>query len=142
MRPKIVQHCVFVLIYLLVGCGLTQSKPAPVVELSLGQSQIATRKGEQSLEIGLKQYDQGLYKRAATMLSQALESGLPSAKQIIAHKHLAFIYCTSNKLNLCRDEFSKALAVDPRFDLAPAEAGHPQWGPVFRNVKSRQPGAS
>lgn len=88
------------------------------------------------------QYDQGRYKRATSTLLQSLEAGLSPAKQIIAHKHLAFIYCTSNKVSLCRDEFNKALAVDPRFELAPAEAGHPQWGPVFRSVKSRQPTTS
>ena len=32
-------------------------------------------------------------------------------------------------------QYEKALEVDPKFDLGPAEAGHPIWGPVFRNVK-------
>ena len=35
----------------------------------------------------------------------------------------------------CRDEFRRALAVDPALELAPAEAGHPVWGPIFRSVK-------
>jgi len=26
--------------------------------------------------------------------------------------------------------------VDPPLDLAPAEAGHPVWGPIFRSLKS------
>jgi len=26
--------------------------------------------------------------------------------------------------------------VDPTMDLAPAEAGHPIWGPIFRAVKA------
>ena len=30
----------------------------------------------------------------------------------------------------------KVLALDNKFDLTPAEAGHPLWGPVFRNLKA------
>lgn len=131
----------FVVTTLAAACTLTQPKPAPIVDAGSRQSQ-ASRNGDQYLEVGLMQYDQGHYKRATSTLLQSLEAGLSPAKQIIAHKHLAFIYCTSNKVSLCRDEFNKALAVDPRFELAPAEAGHPQWGPVFRSVKSRQPTTS
>jgi Tfp pilus assembly protein PilF len=131
----------FILICALgAGCNLTQPKPAPIVETSPASS--AAQNGEQFLKVGLEHYDQGQYKRATSALLQSLEAGLPAVKQILAHKHLAFIYCTSNKVSLCRYEFSKAIEVDPRFDLAPAEAGHPQWGPVFRSVKSRQPTAS
>ena len=141
MRSRSYLSFVFVLTALATGCTLTQPKPAPIVDVSSGQSQ-ASRNGDQYLEVGLKQYDQGQYKRATFALLQSLEAGLSPAKQIIAHKHLAFIYCTSNKVSLCRHEFNKAIEIDPRFELAPAEAGHPQWGPVFRSVKSRQPTAS
>jgi len=27
--------------------------------------------------------------------------------------------------------------LNPSFDLTPAEAGHPVWGPVFRSAKSK-----
>jgi Tfp pilus assembly protein PilF len=134
-------HLAFVFTALTAGCTLTQPKPAPIVDVSSSQSQ-ASRNGDQYLDVGLQQYDQGQYKRATSALLQSLEAGLSPAKQVIAHKHLAFIYCTSNKVSLCRYEFNKAIEVDPRFDLAPSEAGHPQWGPVFRSVKSRQPTAS
>jgi hypothetical protein len=36
-----------------------------------------------------------------------------------------------------RMEFQRALRVDPRTDLDPAEAGHPAWGPVFRSLVRR-----
>ena len=52
-----------------------------------------------------------------------------------AHKYLAFIHCSSNRERQCRDEFRKALAVDPALELAPAERGHPVWGPIFRSLK-------
>lgn len=136
MRSRLYLYFVFVLTALATGCTLTQPKPAPIVDIGYGQSQ-ASRNGDQYLEVGLKQYDQGQYKRATSALLQSLEAGLSPAKQIVAHKHLAFIYCTSNKVSLCRYQFNKAIEVDPGFELAPAEAGHPQWGPVFRSVKSR-----
>ena len=53
-----------------------------------------------------------------------------------AHKHLAFINCVSGRTSACREEFRKALAIEPGLDLPPAEAGHPTWGPVFRSVKA------
>ena len=52
-----------------------------------------------------------------------------------AHKHLAFIHCASSRERQCRDEFRRALAVDPSLELDAAEAGHPVWGPIFRQVK-------
>ncbi len=122
------------------GCSFTQTNPAPVVDVAVRRSEISN--GESALQLGLRQYDEGQYKRATSTFLQSLEAGLSPAKQIIAHKHLAFIYCTSNKVSLCRHEFNKVIEVDPRFELAPAEAGHPQWGPVFRSVKSRQPTSS
>lgn len=125
---------------LLAGCTVTQSIPAPVVEPGVQRND--GRNGDTLLQLGLKQYDEGQYKRAAATLQQALEFDLAPANRILAHKHLAFIYCTSNRITQCRNEFGKAIEVNPRFDLAPAEAGHPQWGPVFRNVKARAPANS
>lgn len=128
---------------LIGGCTLTQPNPAPIIEwrFATGQS-FKGNQGEQLLQVGMKQYEQGEFKRAAPTLQKAINSGLTSKSQIIAHKHLAFIYCISNRMNLCRREFGKTFDLDPRFDLAPAEAGHPQWGPVFRNVKASRRTAS
>lgn len=117
----------------MTGCSLTQPNRAPIRESGFTQAQ---RDAEQLLQTGLTQYDQGQYKRAAATLQQALDMGLASADQTLAYKHLAFISCTSNRERQCRNEFRKALELDPRFDLTPAEAGHPQWGPVFRSVKA------
>jgi hypothetical protein len=38
----------------------------------------------------------------------------------------------------CREEFRKALTMDPSLELSPAEAGHPVWGPVFRSLKGKK----
>ena len=92
---------------------------------------------EQEFDLGVKAYEDGDYKTAARHLQAAANFGLPSASErATTHKYLAFIACTSNQPRVCRDEFRRALAADPAFDLTPAEAGHPLWGPVFRAVKA------
>ena len=93
--------------------------------------------GAQEFELGVKAYEDGDYKTAARHLQAAANFGLPVASErATAHKYLAFIACTSNQPRVCRDEFRRAFAADPAFDLTPAEAGHPIWGPVFRAVKA------
>ena len=93
-------------------------------------------KGKAALNTGLKQYDDGDYQPAAKTLQSALDQGLSNSDKVVAHKHLAFIHCSQNRTGPCREEFRKALAVDPSMELAAAEAGHPIWGPIFQNVKA------
>jgi hypothetical protein len=100
--------------------------PAPVLTLS-----------EQELAKGIKSYEDGEYKDAAFQLQAALNFGLAArADQVKAHKYLAFVHCVSSRSRQCRDEFRRALSVDPAFTLEPAEAGHPIWGPAYRAVKA------
>ena len=87
---------------------------------------------------GLKQFDDGEYDASAKSLQTALERGLPPKDQVSAYKHLAFIHCANNRVGACREEFRKALTMDPALELSPAEAGHPVWGPVFRSLKGRK----
>jgi Tfp pilus assembly protein PilF len=93
-------------------------------------------KGQAAFATGLKQYDNGDYAESAKNLQSALDQGLGDRDKVAAYKHLAFIHCVSDREHQCREEFRKALAVDPSLDLAPAEAGHPIWGPIFRAVKA------
>ena len=51
-----------------------------------------------------------------------------------AHKHLAFIYCTSKRADKCEVEFRAARLADPGFTLNKSEAGHPAWGPVYQRT--------
>ena len=100
-----------------------------------------TRIAEQELGRGIKKYEEGEYKIAAMNFQNALGSGLASSgDQVTAHKYLAFIYCGSREKLACRGEFKEILKLNPRFELTPAEAGHPIWGPVFREVKAEAPG--
>ena len=94
-------------------------------------------KGETTLDRGIREYDEGNYKVAAKTIQSALDVGVTTSSQAKAHKYLAFMDCVAGQTSQCRDEFKKALAINPDFELSPAEAGHPIWGPVFRSVKSQ-----
>lgn len=87
---------------------------------------------------GLKQFDDGDYEASARSLQAALERGLSPKDQVSAYKHLAFIHCANNRIDPCREDFRKALTMDPALELSPAEAGHPVWGPIFRSLKDRK----
>jgi Tfp pilus assembly protein PilF len=91
--------------------------------------------------LALEQYEAGDYDESAKNFQGALRHGLGEKERASAHKHLAFIHCASSRERQCRDEFRRALAIDPALELDPAEAGHPVWGPIFRQVKGGREGA-
>ena len=94
--------------------------------------------GSSYLEEGIRNYEEGNYRTSARRLQYALEEGLGRPDRVKAHKYLAFIACVSGQQLTCREEFSIAMELDPSFELEPAEAGHPIWGPVYKNVKAKQ----
>jgi hypothetical protein len=55
--------------------------------------------------------------------------------QLKAMKYLAFSYCVTSRRTLCQQQFEAALKVDPKFELAPAERGHPIWKVYFERAK-------
>jgi Tfp pilus assembly protein PilF len=122
---------------LLAGC-----ETAPMKEFrsdaKSAWSQItgSSSKGSAALSTGLKQYDDGEYQPSAKTLQSALDQGLGDKDKVTAHKHLAFINCSLGRNGPCREEFRKALAIDPSLELSAAEAGHPTWGPIFRSLKA------
>lgn len=91
--------------------------------------------GEQALTTGIRAYDDGQYAEAETQLNSALSAGLSSNKDTATvYKYLAFIYCTSSRISACRQAFRSARIADRAFALSPREVGHPQWGPVYKQV--------
>jgi Tfp pilus assembly protein PilF len=87
-------------------------------------------------KLAMQQYEAGDYDESAKNFQGALRAGLSDKERVSAHKHLAFIHCAASRERQCRDEFRRALAVDPTLELDAAEAGHPVWGPIFRSVKA------
>ena len=125
------------LAFLLAACDSAPFKQISAdAKSAWGELTGRSGKGQAALNTGLKQYDDGEYPQSAKSLQAALDQGLSSRDQVNAHKHLAFIHCSENRTGRCREEFRKALAIDPAMELAPAEAGHPTWGPIFRSLKA------
>ncbi|MDO9220651.1 MAG: TssQ family T6SS-associated lipoprotein [Thiobacillus sp.] len=101
-----------------------------------GLDKFAPRKAEKDLSSGIRAYEEGEYKSTTRLLQSALAAGLLlNSDKVAAHKYLAFVHCAQSREKLCREEFRKALELDPGFELTPAESGHPAWGPVFRSLK-------
>ena len=118
-----------VLATLLGGCAV--APPAPQ-----GLLDVAERPAEKALLAGMRAYDDAQYPGAEQHLTQALKLGLASPRdRAMAHKLLAFIDCTSERIAACEAEFRAARAADPAFALTKSEAGHPLWGPVYRRVR-------
>ena len=124
-RPALVTA----LLLALAACGeMPGRQPGPM--------NVAERPAERALLAGTRAYDDGRYTQAEQQLQQALQAGLSSAKdRAAAHKHLAFIFCTSRRVSECEAQFRAARRADPAFALSRSEAGHPVWGPVWQRVQ-------
>jgi Tfp pilus assembly protein PilF len=129
MRPRLLPLALAAALVapLLSGCV---PPPPPV-----GLSDVIARPAERSLLAGMRAYDDGNYADAERALKSALAAGLASPHdQAAAHKLLAFIECTSNRIAECEASFRAARQADPGFTLSRSEAGHPVWGPVYQRV--------
>lgn len=87
------------------------------------------------LQEGLRLYNEGDYNGAIKRLGARDLNNGPLATRLTALKYTAFSYCVTSRPAQCRQTFDKALRLDPSFDLAPGEHGHPLWGPVFTKAK-------
>src|SRR5437868_762566 len=115
-----------------VVCLLTACVQAPP---QMGLSDLTEKPAEKALLAGVRLYDDGQYTSAERELQKALAAGFTVKKdEAIAFKYLAFIYCTSNRMDACEEAFRRAFQVNPDFALSKSEAGHPQWGPVYQKV--------
>ena len=112
---------------LLLACA---TPPAQV-----GLSELSARPAEKALLSGMRAYEEAQYPEAEKFLTVALAAGFTVKKDAsLAHKYLAFIYCTSARMEECKQAFLAARAADPTFSLTKKEVGHPQWGPVYQQV--------
>lgn len=145
--------CILSGLVLLAGCATEQKKPEtptpPPVQATKSEKPITPPKIlEQKAPIipppvvktplneGIDLYDKGDFNGAIKHLMGATEiwSG-DKATQVTALKYMAFSYCVTGRQILCRQQFERALKLDPSFDLAPGEKGHPLWGPSFVRAK-------
>jgi Tfp pilus assembly protein PilF len=100
-----------------------------------GLMDVAERPAEKALLAGIRAYEDGQYASAEQQLQLALKIGLASPKdRAAAQKHLAFLYCTSQRMAACEAAFRAARQAEPGFALTRAEAGHPLWRPVYQRA--------
>ena len=127
-----------VVVALAAGCASPPPPAAPSAPTPpppSGLADVLDRPSERALFDGLRAYDDGQYELAESALRTALAGTLRSPRdKAMAHKLLAFIYCTSNRESQCEAAFKAARDSDAAFRLNRAEAGHPSWGPIYRRV--------
>lgn len=131
----------------LAGCTFNKrpdAKPAPAATATAKpateESAAPAPRGDAMYRQGVRAYENGRHREAEQAFKDALEGGLGSkADQVGANKYLAFIACANRQQDNCRNYFRRALAIDPAFELSRTEAGHPVWGPIFREVKAERP---
>jgi hypothetical protein len=132
VAPALPSFALVAFVALIAGCA---TPPPPAPPAPAGLTDLMQRPAERALFDGLRAYDDGRYPQAEARLRRALAAGLASPHdQATAHKLLAFITCTSERVPDCETEFRAARAADPGFALTKSEAGHPIWGPVYRRV--------
>lgn len=120
----------------LICAVLLMTACATPIMRDAGLDKFALRKAEKDLSLGILAYEDGDYKSSTRLLQSALASALfLTSDKVVAHKYLAFMHCAQSREKACRDEFRKALELNPNFQLTPAESGHPSWGPVFKSLK-------
>ena len=117
---------------------LTACAQPPVAPPAVGLVDVAERPAERALLAGMRAYEDAQYAQAEKQLQAALQGNLVSPRdRAAAHKLLAFIFCTSNRMTDCEVQFRAARAADAGFALSKSEAGHPLWGPVYQRVQQR-----
>ena len=103
---------------------------------SLGTHDGPGSAAQRQLAEGIAHYDRGDYVAAIRTLMTSEEIWRASLQtQVTARKYLAFSHCLSDRPDVCRQTFVELLRVQPDFQLAAAEAGHPQWGKVFEQAR-------
>ena len=120
------------LLLLLGGCQTFANRV-----VGAGQILFQGSSSERSISQGIASYNNGDYQAAVVLLQHALEDVMLSkSDKINAYKYLAFTHCISVREKKCQESFERIFAINPNFNLTPAEAGHPVWGPVFRTHQS------
>jgi hypothetical protein len=96
----------------------------------------AVDRSDVALGEGIALYNDGDYNGAIRRLNGADMAGATPRERLSAAKYTAFSYCVSGRQALCRETFDRAFRIDPAFDLASGEHGHPLWGPAFSAAKA------
>jgi hypothetical protein len=97
---------------------------------------MAGARDQSALRDGIRLYNEGEFNSAIKRLAAQDVAGAPVGARVTALKYTAFSYCVTSRPAQCQRAFERAIRLDPSFDLAPGERGHPLWGPVFARAKN------
>jgi hypothetical protein len=93
--------------------------------------------GRKTLDRAVAQFEQGKFAEAIRTIQESPEIVADGpAVRGLSLKTLAFAQCVAGRRPACRRSFDALLALDPSFELAPAETGHPSWGPEFDRARA------
>ncbi|MCX7231020.1 MAG: TssQ family T6SS-associated lipoprotein [Burkholderiales bacterium] len=93
--------------------------------------------GRKTLDRAVAQFEQGKFAEAIRMIQESPEIVADGpAVRTQSLKTLAFAQCVAGRRPACRRSFDALLVLDPSFELAPAETGHPSWGPEFDRARA------
>jgi hypothetical protein len=93
--------------------------------------------GRKTLDRAVAQFEQGKFAEAIRTIQESPEVVADGpAVRGLSLKTLAFAQCVAGRRPACRRSFDALLALDPSFELAPAETGHPSWGPEFDRARA------
>jgi len=105
----------------------TAPSPAPAEPASYAQKILAD---------GIHEYGLGLYAASVQSMHDALQQGLADPlDQANAHKYLALSYCATGIVRDCKDEFRRALVLNPGLTIEPGQQADPRIGPIFASAK-------
>jgi tetratricopeptide (TPR) repeat protein len=120
----------------LAACAQFSQQSMQQKQSDSSSSSLSAPEAQTRYQQGLARYRDNRFEIALGDLNAAMSSGhLNLADEINARKHMAFIHCASNREAQCREQFQAILRDNPDFNLAPNEASHPLWGPVWRSIK-------
>lgn len=93
---------------------------------------------QQALASGIEAYNKGDFNNAIKRLGTPEILAADKTTQLAALKYTAFSYCVTKRQTLCYQQFVKALKIDPAFELAAGEKGHPLWTQAFERAKKKK----
>ena len=94
--------------------------------------------GRQLLGQGVALFDAKNLKMAERALQSALFAGLPNPhERVLAHKYLAFVFCSNGESARCEAEFDAAFLARPSFSLDAYEIQNTPWRDAYRKSQTR-----
>lgn len=120
------------------GCGSLPTADGVPLQPSAG----GASEGQRQIERAIAAFEQGRFPESTRLLQETPELlAEPVAVRVQALKWLAFNHCVAGRRSACRRAFDALLALEPAFELAPAESGHPSWGAEFDRARAASPAA-